>query len=308
MKWRLRRFVRETGLLLAIITFIVLCMGYLGGERALQAALGGVPGGILAFALVLSAGSGLRWWLRYPRLRRTLDCAEHIGRITASPLPYCLLLRTFGGDGSVLLPTRPWAGLWSPALTIEQVIARALGRERARRTCTLVDAGVRHSPPGPVYLRASNDDWEGHIATLMDHADRIVVLLAPGREMRRSLDWEIDEIRRRGLQDRVTIVLPPCGRKRKYYASHRLARREAERIVAKLGLAFPEPPPDVRELTRRAVSIRVLAGRDENNRPAHGLAVGSVELGGRRIIGAAVYDRVLAWEPRLNAAAPPAAR
>lgn len=308
MRWRLLRFVREVGLLLAVLLIVPLLSYVLldpqAGFQALIASGAGISGVAVLPALALSLGSGVRWWLRYKRPRETLDCAGAIDSILASDTSYCLLLRTFGGDGQVLLPTHPRIGLWSPALTLEQVTARALSHHGIR-TYTLVDAAVRHSPPGPVYLRSPDEGWQDHIAALAGKAAHIVLLLAPGREMRPSLAWEIELIRRRGLQHRVTIVFPPCGRKGRYDLSHVTARSNAQRILEMLELSSVDVPA-VAELMHRALAVRILKHEDHQRRMVHMLKVSSAVLTRRGIIGTKVYDGALALS--LTAPAPATGR
>ncbi|MFJ8585867.1 hypothetical protein ACIRD2_14560 [Streptomyces sp. NPDC093595] len=304
LRWRFYRFIREVGLLLAALLFVpplvyVLLDPRAGGERVLESGSGLWRFTVLP-VLLLCLGSGLRWWLRYKRLRGTLDCGRVLDSILASDASYCLMLRTFGGDGKVLLPTHPQIGLWSPALTLEQVTAQALSRHHGMRSYTLVDAAVRHSPPGPVYLRSSDEDWRDHIAALVGKAAHIVLLLAPGREMRPSLAWEIELIRSSGLQHRVTIVFPPCGRKGTYDPSHLTARNNAERILAMLELSYVDVG-EVGTLMHHALAVRILQAEDpERRRTVHVVKVWSTVLTPRGIIGAKIYDRALAQSPMKN--------
>ncbi|MFF3325766.1 hypothetical protein [Streptomyces sp. NPDC002889] len=293
MRWRLRRFFRESGLLLAVLLlFSPLSHASYDPGDSFGSAVRVVDVPIVAL-LVLCSVNGLRWWLRYKRPWQTLDCAEAIGPVLASEAPYCLLLRTFGGDGSVLLLTTPLIGLWSPALTLEQVTARAMSRHHRMRTYTLVDADVRHSPPGPVYLRSPDDEWRFHIAALMGKAAHIVLLLAPGREMRRSLEWEIDEIRGRGLQHRVIIVFPPCGWKGRYYRSHLEARRNVEQILTRLELSGVDVRTEA-ERMHHALAVRIAEMWDGKRRKTHGLIIASTVLTRWRLISASTYDGAFA--------------
>ncbi|MEU6328106.1 hypothetical protein ABZ851_12605 [Streptomyces sp. NPDC047049] len=263
-----------------------------GSEKVLES-IAGIWGVTVLPVFALGLGSGLRWWLRYKRLHESLDCAQVIDSVLASDASYCLMLRTFGGDGKVLLPTHPQIGLWSPALTLEQVTARALLRHHDMAAYTLVDAAVRYSPPGPVYLRSPDEDWQDHVAALVGQAAHIVLLLAPGREMRPSLAWEIELIRRCGLQHRVTIAFPPCGRKGTYDPSHLTARNNAEQILAMLELTSVDVR-SVAKLMHHALVVRILEEKDDQRRTVHAVKVWSTVLTPRGVIATKLYDRALA--------------
>jgi hypothetical protein len=60
-------------------------------------------------------------------------------------------------------------------------------------------------------VSAADDEWQEAVSTLIRRAHSIVLLLPPGQEIRDSFRWEIDQLTQRGLQSRVTIVLPPTG-------------------------------------------------------------------------------------------------
>nr|AGZ94035.1 hypothetical protein [Streptomyces sp. MMG1612] len=285
-------------LLLMPLLSYVLVDPQAGSERTIETGAGIWSATVLP-VVALGLASGLRWWFRYKRLRESLDCAQAIDSILASDTSYCLMLRTFGGDGQVLLPTHPRIGLWSPALTLEQVTAQALLRHHGSPAYTLVDAAVRYSPPGPVYLRSSNEDWQDHVTALVGKAAHIVLLLAPGREMRPSLAWEIELIRRCGLQHRVTIVFPPCGRKGTYDPSHLTARRNAERILQMLELTSVDLRATAKSM-HQAVVVRILQKEDRQGRIVHTVKVGSTILTRRGIIAAKLYDDAVAQTSTLS--------
>lgn len=295
VRWRLLRFVREVGLLAAALVlapfFVYVLLDPQAGMEKMIESVARISKVTLLPVLALCSASGLRWWLRYKRPHATLDCAQAVDSIVESDASYCLLLRTFGGDGKVLLPTHPRMGLWSPALTLEQVTARALSHH-GMRTYTLVDAAVRHSPPGPVYLRSTEESWREHIGALVGKATHIVLLLAPGREMRESLAWEIELIRCSGLQHRVTILFPPCGRKGRYHPTHLTARANAERILEMLELSSVDVPAAAEQM-HRALAVRILGHEDDGRRVSHVLDVASTVLTRRGIIGTKVYDGAL---------------
>ena len=154
-----------------------------------------------------------------PRLYRqseyTRSYSDVLMPLVASAEEYCLLLRPFGSDGEVVLPYgyRPW---WLPSslgwtVTLEQVVASAARKSLGLKVYALVDQGRLLAPPGPVYLRSPHDQWQTVTQILIRRAHSIVIILAPGQEIRTSFQWEIDQIAQHNLKERVTIVLPPCN-------------------------------------------------------------------------------------------------
>ena len=155
------------------------------------------------FAATVLVPIGVRWG-RYKRSASTRPCSEVIAPLVASAKEFCLVLRPFGGDGEIVLPHRMFG-----ASTVEQVIARSARKVAGLATYAVVDQKRRLAPPGPVFVSATDDEWQEAVSTLIRRAHSIVLLLPPGQEIRDSFRWEIDQLTQRGLQSRVTIVLPP---------------------------------------------------------------------------------------------------
>jgi hypothetical protein len=99
---------------------------------------------------------------------------------------------------------------------MEQVFAKAAQESVQQKMYTLVDQGRELAPPGLVYLRASNKDWEDPVRALMRRAFAVILWLPPGLEPGKSFNWEIEQIVEAGLQDRTIIVLPPPNKKMAY--------------------------------------------------------------------------------------------
>jgi hypothetical protein len=156
------------------------------------------PAAWIVIAIVLT-------WGRYRQSAQTSTYQDILPRLIESNEEYCLILRPFGSDGEVVLPSR-----WFGASTVEQVIARAAKKTPlGLTTYAIVDQNRRIAPPGPVYLRAPHDKWKSVVHTLVRRAHSIVLILPPGQDIRDSFNWEIDQLTQHGLQSRVTVVLPP---------------------------------------------------------------------------------------------------
>jgi hypothetical protein len=157
----------------------------------------------LLFLAVVLVPVAVRWG-RYRPWASTQSCSEVIPPLMASEREFCVVLRPFGSDGEIVLPHRMHG-----ASTIEQVIARSARQAAGLATYAVVDQERRLAPPGPVFVRAAHDEWQGAVSTLISRAHSVVLILPPGQEIRESFRWEIDQLTHRGLQTRVTIVLPP---------------------------------------------------------------------------------------------------
>ncbi len=143
-------------------------------------------------------------WGRYRRSARTSTYQDILPRLVESNEEYCLILRPFGSDGEVVLPSR-----WFGASTVEQTIALAAKKTLGLTTYAIVDQNRRVAPPGPVYLRAPHDKWKSVVHTLIRRAHSILLILPPRQDIRDSFKWEIDQLTQHELQSRVTVVLPP---------------------------------------------------------------------------------------------------
>ena|SRR5690242_7747225 len=60
-------------------------------------------------------------------------------------------------------------------LTMEQVIARSARQALRLDTYALVDQNRELAPPGPIYLRASNESWQKAVLPLVQHSDSIIL-------------------------------------------------------------------------------------------------------------------------------------
>jgi hypothetical protein len=110
----------------------------------------------------------------------------------------------------------------------------------------IVDQNRTLAPPGPIYLRSPNAEWQKPASALIRRAHTIAILLPPGQDLRRALEWELQEIIRLHRQTRVIIVLPPSDR-REY--DHAKCRRQAGVLLA----ALEGPPSGFRNVSAQRV-------------------------------------------------------
>lgn len=172
----------------------------------------------------------------YHRSATTIPAGEILKRIATSDDEYCLILRPFGHDGATVVSRWPRIALYSPTLTLEQVVAQSIQRNFGMKTYALVDQDKKLAPPGPVYLRAPHTEWR-HVARVMiSRAHTILLILPPAQEdqeIREAFAWELQQITQWDLQSRVVAVLPPRDRRGDNRA-HGAARRQACLILATL--------------------------------------------------------------------------
>ncbi|HEY2268859.1 MAG TPA: hypothetical protein VGI96_40020 [Streptosporangiaceae bacterium] len=156
--------------------------------------------------------------LRYRRPRATITYDEALDHLSSSNEQFCLSLRPFGKDGETLLRLRRRTNVilrllsympYQNYLTIEEVIAHSAQQALDRKTYALVDQSRTVAPPGPVYVRAPNADWQAAILPFIQHAASIVIWLTPEQTLRDAFNWEIEQIVHYGMQHRTIIVLPP---------------------------------------------------------------------------------------------------
>jgi hypothetical protein len=143
---------------------------------------------------------------------------EVLTPLLASAMAFCLVLRPFGHDGETFLHGyrqskramfRNNDSVYYSILTMEQVIARSARQALRLDTYALVDQNRELAPPGPIYLRASNESWQKAVLPLVQHADSIILWLAPGQDLRASFHWEVEQIVQARQRFRTIIVMPP---------------------------------------------------------------------------------------------------
>jgi hypothetical protein len=171
----------------------------------------GLLGLVIAFSFV-------RYARRYQRSARvpTLSADNVVSRLPIFQEPYCLVLRTFGRDGYVLLPRtnrkgrrKLYSSLNNPTIAAEEVVAAAAQGVLELPTVGIVDQAVRLAPPGPIFQRVSDSEWKTVLSGLIRYARVIVLLLAPDQDIGEGFAWEVEHIRALGRATRVVIALPP---------------------------------------------------------------------------------------------------
>jgi hypothetical protein len=268
-------------------------------------------GAIMRVATLLVLGlvaAGMQWGT-YSRSVETTPYSQVLKPLLESREEFCLLLRPFGSDGEVLVMYEPlrakpqrWrftpAGLVTPTLTLEQVVATAARSALGVRAYAMVDTDLTLAPPGPVYLRAPHAEWKIPAGELIRRAHTIAVLLPPQQSLRASMEWELQEIVRRQRQSRVVIVLPPLHRRR---YDHARARTQAALLLA----ALEGAPGGLDRVPSRLVDAH-LAAIPERVLVIKATADGSiqpwvVEGGGRRAkVGSRAYVDALSEAIKAN--------
>lgn len=258
MRALLIRFRRFTGFrgALALVGGVLAAIVLASGTPTTSNARGMV---VIAVAGVAMAAAGA---VGYRRSSATDPCAEVLPRLMRSDREYCLVLRAFGRDGEFILPAatgkRQTTGRFgfTQNVTIEQVVADAARDALGVETYGIVDQSVAFAPPGLRFLRASDDEWQMVAQRLIRRAHSIVVIVAPGQDVREGLAWEIAQIVRYGRRPRVVLVLPPAAGKAR-------AREHALGQVAELlKMLGADAPLDPSTVDRGTVVMKCSQGSD----------------------------------------------
>jgi len=136
--------------------------------------------------------------------------------------PYCLLLRPFGADGRLLTIRSP-RSFWGNALgrlpvarpfvfyrlTIEQALQRSFQEQFGEEVVALVDQSERRAPPGPTFLRTSNEAWELTIRRLMMRASHVAIVVPPGFGVTSGLATELNMIKMLRMAHRTVVIGAP---------------------------------------------------------------------------------------------------
>ena len=213
----------------------------------------------------------------YQRSQATSSYNQVADHLLPSAEEFCLVLRPFGRDGDIFLrlykmtkkmrrrtSQLPYANI----LTMEQVIARSAERALGQKTYALVDQNRKIAPPGPIYVRAPNANWQAAILPFIQRAHSVILWLPPGQRLRGSFNWEVEQIVHNGLQHRTIIVLPPPDQQ---VDSYRQAVGQAALLVATMETAsgkVSEADKEkvlyyVGELGDKTVAMRLEAANDE---------------------------------------------
>ena len=192
-------------------------------------------------ALILLVAA-MAWEARqYKRPAATRSHADVVVPLVRSDREYCLVLRPFGHDGEMIVPRgmhKNRIGLGNT--TLEQLVARVARSTLQLETFAIVDQGVLLAPPGLTWVRVPHTEWQMVARQLIGRAHSIVLLVSGREVIRDGFAWEIEQIVRLGVEERVVLVLPPSDQDAKV---HEEARRQAHRLVAFLyGISWSDGP------------------------------------------------------------------
>lgn len=136
-------------------------------------------------------------------------CAE----VEKSRREYCLILRPFGADGTILTvkaeAIRNPKRVRGDTVVVEELVDRASRAVFNLDAWTLVDPNAFVLPPGPKWVRSDNASWRGYIKRLIKRALVVIIVLPPSKTRTLSLTWEVEQCVANGLVGRMLFVLPP---------------------------------------------------------------------------------------------------
>jgi hypothetical protein len=228
---RLFRFTRVRGLVVIVVGgFAGSYLLITGGLKALSGA-GSALGFALSALVMIVVGAS-----KYQRSASTSGQEEVLFGLLGSGRKFCLILRPFGQDAEMVLPKamhkgRVGNGPFTRNVTMEQVITSAARTVLDMDTYGIVDQRTMLAPPGPILMRASNDEWQTVAQRLIRRAHAIVLILPPKREFADGFLWEIEQIRNHRARTRVIIVLAPSDQEQ---TDHQAALRRACVLLALL--------------------------------------------------------------------------
>jgi hypothetical protein len=215
----------------------------------------------------------------YQRSQATKAYAEVVPALLASTEEFSLVLRPFGADGETFLrqyetTIRGKKRLTSRAQfaenrTMEQVFAEAAHKTVQQKLYALVDQSRELAPPGAVYVRVPNVNWQDAVLALMRRAYAVILWLPAGQDLRESFNWEIEQIVLAGLQDRTIIVMPPPNEKATYQRAVKQAAvllAAMETATGKTALADPLRVQHYEGmLGDRTIAMKFAAAKDGND-------------------------------------------
>ena len=183
------------------------------------------------------AGSGptvrLPWWLAIPSypvvigtrvlvwagqipfqaLRNYVSWRRPSTDVVPSDVPYILLLRTFGGDGGLLMSPPPAlpnsvASSMTRSITLEQILGKA-AEDLGMSLVGFADHDITSFPPGVRYHKVEHRTWRAQFESLADSAAAIVAMSTPGRHPGSAFRGELEYLMSQGLAPKAVVVAPP---------------------------------------------------------------------------------------------------
>ena len=174
---------------------------------------------------------------KYRFAKATQPYEKVLDSLIKSDAEYCLVLRPFGEDGKITVPSELKKGRvgfafgFTPNLTMEQVVAAAVQDSLSLRTYAIVDQSVALAPPGLTFMRVADDKWKDVVSKLIRRAHTVVLLLGREQEIGRGFAWEIEQLVGNGVASRVVLTLPPRDDDE---LSHQRALHQASVLLALL--------------------------------------------------------------------------
>ncbi|SDC37483.1 hypothetical protein SAMN05660690_1167 [Geodermatophilus telluris] len=234
---RLRRMVGNYALVIIIVgvgaTVVLMTSGANGlWEKLLKSFVT-----ILVFVVASTLVGVVRGLAKYRIAKATKPHEKVVEPLVTSDREYCLVLRSFGEDGQIVLPResrRGRVGLaygLTPNLTMEQVVATAVSESLRMPTYAIVDQSVTLAPPGLTFVRVADDQWKAVVSRLIRRAHTVVLLLGRDKEIGAGFAWEIEHLVQSGISSRVVLTLPPPDQDE---YSHQRALHQAAVLLALL--------------------------------------------------------------------------
>jgi len=192
---------------------------------------------ILAFIAVSILVGIARALAKYRLAKATKPYEKVVDPLIRSDREYCLVLRSFGEDGKIIVPRESKKGRvgfaygLTPNLTMEQVVAAAVEESLSLPTYAIVDQSVALAPPGLTFIRVANDQWKAVVSKLIRRAHTVVLPLGRDQEVGSGFAWEIEQLVRSGINSRVVLTLPPPDQDG---FSHQRALHQASVLLALL--------------------------------------------------------------------------
>jgi len=199
----LARLPADGRLLLATPPLLISLGCYLLGA-IVGLALAAVTGSLLlgSFAFVPFAWVGARL---YKRAQRSLALRAQEVR-TADRRPPVLFLRSFADDNLPLEPAFRWfRGLLREQLTFEEFVVDRLWT--LGPVVAIGKPGEKLSPIGAAREYVDGPNWQERVKTVLGECAWVVVVLGNSA----GLSWEYEQIRQRGLDERLLLVVPPIS-------------------------------------------------------------------------------------------------
>lgn len=154
-------------------------------------------------------------------------------------IEYCLVLRPFGSDGSMIIERKPLFTIGCGGIlillalcmiftqvivivalffsrlrlpkTFEKLVSEIVGANLGYFTVALGDPKLKLFPTSVFYFNATDENWKATIDILLRRASIVILAMQPGTVIGNSTKWEIERIKSLDMTNRLIIVLPPAN-------------------------------------------------------------------------------------------------